>query len=47
MLKLPYGQLVQTDAVVRQSQPTLGMGIEFMAVGPEDRQRISKHVDSL
>ena len=41
LMDLPFGE-VRARAVVRRVTPSLGMGIEFIAMTQEDRARLNK-----
>jgi hypothetical protein len=41
LMDVPSGE-VRARAVVRRVAPALGMGIEFIAMSPEDRARLGK-----
>jgi len=38
---LPNGRLIEVDGRVAHSQPSIGMGIEFINLKPEDARSIS------
>ncbi|HXG91651.1 MAG TPA: PilZ domain-containing protein [Blastocatellia bacterium] len=42
--KLPDGHTVKPEGVVRQSQPGIGMGIEFTKISPDDALHIQTFV---
>ena len=38
--KLPSGNTIEAEGTVTQSQPRIGMGVEFTSIDPEDVKRI-------
>lgn len=38
--RLPTGRVIEAEGIVKQSQPRIGMGVEFTAITPEDRDHI-------
>jgi PilZ domain-containing protein len=42
---LPGGQKVATDAVVVHSQPSIGMGVAFTDLGPDEARLIQETID--
>lgn len=43
---LPGGHRVATEGVVVHSQPSIGMGVEFTGLTPEDARLIQEAIDS-
>ena len=43
---LPGGHLVATEGVVAQSQPTIGMGVAFTSLKPEDAKLIQAAIEA-
>lgn len=37
---LPTGRLIEAEGTVTQSQPRIGMGVEFTIIKPDDRDHI-------
>lgn len=46
LLELPVGD-VRARAIVRRVAPNKGMGVEFIAMGPEDRARLRQTIHPL
>ena len=43
---LPTGRMVEAEGKVMQSQPSIGMGVEFTSIKPEDRDHIREIIHS-
>jgi uncharacterized protein (TIGR02266 family) len=43
---LPGGQRVATEGVVVHSQPSIGMGVRFTSLKPEDEKLIQEAIDA-
>ncbi|MEK6322683.1 MAG: PilZ domain-containing protein [Acidobacteriota bacterium] len=43
---LPGGERVVTEGVVVHSQPSIGMGVSFTSLKPEDARRIQEALDA-
>jgi uncharacterized protein (TIGR02266 family) len=42
--KLPGGHMVEAEGVVTQSQPGIGMGVEYVKISPDDVRRIRENI---
>jgi uncharacterized protein (TIGR02266 family) len=44
--KLPDGHLIEAEGRVTQTQPGIGMGVEYTTVSPDDVRRIRENIHS-